>query len=262
MPHLDRPEPATFCWAELVTSDAAGAKQFYTRLFGWKHRDDPIGPDAFYTMLLQEGDAIGALYQRSPQEQEQGVPPHWGLYVGIENVDRAAERVWDLGGKVLGGPFDVMDAGRMTILQDPSGAILSLWQGRQHPGFQRHGEPGTLVWGELMTHDLEAAGRFYERLLGWDRHVEPMPGFEYTVFRLANRPVAGMMAIDPAWGEVPPNWMAYFQVADCDAAVARAREAGGKVHKETTPIPGTGRFAIIQDPQGAVFGILEPAPMG
>ncbi len=262
MPRFDRHSPGSFCWAELVTSDAAGAKRFYADLLGWQHHDDPIGPDRVYTMLLKEGDAVAALYQLNREQREQGVPSHWGQYVSVAHIERVTERVWELGGQVLAEPFDVARIGRMAVLRDPQGAYLSLWQPRQQIGARRLREPGAMCWNELMTTDTEKAGEFHSRLFDWERRLSPMGGTDYTVFEAGGRPVAGMMAIDPAWGEVPPHWLVYFQVADCARAVAAATAGGGSTLHEPTAVPGVGRFAILRDPQGAVLGILEGEAAG
>lgn len=241
--------PGTFCWAELHTSDAAGAKQFYTGLFGWQPRDVPIGNEMVYTMLEQDGATIGALFQ----EDQPGIPPHWNLYISVTSADESAAKAKDLGGTVI-GVFDVMTHGRMVALQDPTGAHVCLWQPGDHPGFGVVGEPGSFCWAELNTRDTDAAAKFYTALLGWT--VKPNP--EYSEFQNDGKSIAGMMTIKPEWGpDVPPHWLTYFYVARCDDAVRRATELGARVLVPATDIPGVGRFAVLQDPQHAVFGIVD-----
>jgi predicted enzyme related to lactoylglutathione lyase len=162
-----RHEPGSFCWVELATNDAAAAKSFYTSLFGWSVDEHPMGDGATYTMLQKNGKAAGALYPLGPQQK--GVPPHWNSYVCVESADDAAARAKDLGARVVMEPFDVMDYGRMAVVQDPTGAILSLWQPGAHVGARVINEPGSFCWNELYTRDPKKAADFYSALFGWKR---------------------------------------------------------------------------------------------
>jgi predicted enzyme related to lactoylglutathione lyase len=259
MPECEKHPAGTFCWAELCTTDSEAAKKFYCDMFGWDYHDDPVGPDAVYTMLQQQSKNVGALYQRNPQQAEQGVPPHWGSYVSVSAVDAAAGQARELGGHVIMEPFDVFDIGRMAVLADPTGAVFSLWQPRQHIGAQVKQEPGTLCWNELMTHDTDRAEAFYTALFDWKAQTDDVAGNPYTMFMLKDTPAGGMMSIQPEWGEVPPHWLVYFAVADCEERAEWASAHGAKLIVPPTAIPEVGRFAIVEDPQGAVFGIVELA---
>jgi len=249
-------DPGTFCWVELATSDGEAAKQFYLPLCGWTHHDDPIGPDAVYTMLLQDERNVGALYTLNEQMRQRGIPPHWGCYVSVADLGESAARVKALGGKLLLEPMDVMEVGRMATLQDPTGAVLNLWQPKQHIGAQVLNEPVSLCWNELMTSDTAAAETFYRGLFDWGAKTSDMPGMKYTEFTQGGRSVAGMMPIGPEMGPVPPNWMLYFAVAAVDAFATQAGKLGGKLVVPPQDIPKVGRFTVVQDPQGAVFGAI------
>jgi uncharacterized protein len=243
-------KPGEFCWAELHTSDDVAAKEFYTSLFGWSFEDRPIGEGAVYTMLKKNGKNVGALYK----DTMSGAPPHWGLYVCVSSADEAAAKAKSLGGNVLMEPFDVMTVGRMAVVQDKQGAVLMVWQPKQHQGFDVVDEPGAFCWAELNTSDVNGAGPFYTGLFGWGTKGGDTG---YTEFQVGERSVAGMMAITPDMGPVPPHWLAYYQVADCDQAIARAKELGATIHVPGMDIPGVGRFGVIQDPQGAVFAVVK-----
>ena len=219
--------------------------------------DRPLGDGAFYTMLFLRGRSVAALYQQDPQQQALSVPPSWLSYIAIASADRSAERTRSLGGTVLMEPFDVLDVGRMTIIQDPTGAVVALWEARTHRGADLVDEPSSLCWNELATTDTERAGAFYQGLLGWEADRRRYAGSDYTVFRQGERMSGGMMAIQPGWGPVPPHWLAYFAVEDCDATAARASQLGGAVHSPPMDIPEVGRFATIADPQGAMFAVIR-----
>jgi len=252
--------PGTFCWAELSTTDQKAAVAFYRGLFGWDVDEQPIGPDEVYTMFLQRGLEVGAGYTMRPEERQLGAPPHWNLYVSVTNADEASARAQDLGAAVLAPAFDVMDVGRMAVLQDPTGAVFQVWQPAKHIGARLLGEPGALAWSELTTTDPAEASRFYTNLFGWtakDSGADsPMP---YTEFYNNGVPGVGMMGMPPGMPPGTPSyWMPYFMVTDCHASTATARNLGAAVMLDSHDIPGTGRFSVCSDPQGAVFAIFQP----
>jgi predicted enzyme related to lactoylglutathione lyase len=117
---------------------------------------------------------------------------------------------------------------------------------------------GNPCWYELGTGDLEGAGDFYGKVFGWQVADSGMDGFDYRLAKSDGDMVAGMMSLADQEGSPPPNWLIYFAVDDCDRTAADIAQAGGKVYKEPADIPGTGRFAVAADPQGAVFGLLQP----
>ena len=249
--------PGTFCWVELGTTDSEGAKKFYTELFGWSFSDSPMGPDMVYTMLKQDGKDVGGLYQMDKQMTSQGIPPNWLSYVAVDSADETANKAKELGATILNGPFDVSTVGRMAVVKDPTDAVFALWQPGTHSGAGIVNVPNSFCWNELATKDTNKAGDFYTGLFGWGKNVQQMGPMTYTSFMNGERPAGGMYQPPPEMGEIPPHWLAYFAVADTDATVAKATELGGKVCAPPMDIPGTGRFAVISDPQGAAFGIIK-----
>jgi uncharacterized protein len=250
-------KPGTFCWVELGTSDSAAAKNFYTQLFDWDHEDKSMGPEGTYTILRLNGKDVGGLYELMPDMKAQGIPPHWLSYVSVENADETAEKAKAEGATVLNGPFDVSTLGRMAVVQDPTGAVFALWQPKEHGGAGIYNAPNSLCWNELGTNDTQKAGQFYSNLLGWTRQDFSGSPIEYTMFQNGDRSAGGMYRITPEMGPIPPHWLAYFAVDDCDAKVQKATELGANVMKPADDIPGIGRFAILTDPQGAAFAIIK-----
>jgi hypothetical protein len=245
--------PGTFCWPELATTDQKGASAFYRGLFGWDVKDQPIGPTETYTMFKMRDLEAAAAYTMRPEERKGGAPPHWNAYVSVVNADDTVKRAQAVGAKVLAPPFDVMDAGRMSVLQDPTGAVISIWQPNRHVGAKILREPGALGWTELLTNDPAAAEKFYTQLFGW----KAKKGGDYTEFSVGATPDAGMMKIDERWGNVPPHWSPYFQVNDCDGTATKAKELGGRVNVPPSDIENVGRFAMLADPQGAAFSVIK-----
>ena len=256
MPEVTKHAPGSFCWFELNTSDPEAAKKFYTNLFGWTAQDTPAGPDMVYTMLTINNLEVGAMCGLQPEQKARGVPPHWMSYINVDSADDAAAKAGSLGGTVM-GVFDVMDVGRMGIVRDPLGAMFCVWQAKAHIGARLVGETGTFGWDELWTTDRKKAAAFYTGLFGWGAKEGDMGGDIYTEWQNNGQSIGGMMEIRPEMGPIPPNWLPYVLVADCDAIAEKAGSTGATVVVPPTDIPHVGRFAVINDPQGAGFAIVQ-----
>jgi len=246
--------PGTFCWVDLGTTDTDAAKAFYTQLFGWEAVDVPAGEMGVYTMLQKEGEDVCALYAMNTP----GVPPYWLSYISVDQLDAVAEQVTTLGGKVMQPPFDVMESGRMALVQDLEGAVFALWEPKQHTGAKRANEPATWCWNELQAHQPEQAARFYESLFGWKTHGN-LAADNYLEFQIGDRSMAGALQLQSDWGNIPPNWAVYFAVTDCDATLEKAQSLGGTVTMPATTMEDVGRIAGLCDPQGAFFYIIQMA---
>jgi uncharacterized protein len=238
-----------FSWADLGTSDADAAKTFYTGLFGWEMEDMPIPNGGVYSMARLHGKYAAAIYAG-----EEDQPTAWTSYVTVDDVDATTNRAAELGAMTLVEPFDVLEAGRMAVLQDPTGAVFALWQPRDHIGASIVNGSGALSLNQLNTSDPERAQEFYAGLFGWG--AEPAPGGDrpYWGLYLGGRLNAGMMPLDPGTG-VPPHWLVYFGTDDIDAAAERIGGSGGTVMVPKMEVPG-GHILVAQDPQGAVFALV------
>jgi uncharacterized protein len=253
----DRYEPGTFCWVDLATTDPAGAKAFYGELFGWEAEDMPAGEAGTYTMMSLDGDEVCGLYEMEAERREAGIPPYWFSYVSVEDADATASKARELGGMVYGEAFDVLDSGRMAIIQDPTGAVLAAWEPRAHIGADRVNDPGCLTWNELQSRDLETAAAFYYGLFGWETEpIEEDGKLVYITIKNADFKNGGILPMTEQHGDAPPHWLAYFTVLSCDEVVIRVQELGGEVLVGQFNI-GAGRIAVVQDPQGAVFALFE-----
>jgi predicted enzyme related to lactoylglutathione lyase len=257
MPNIDRHAPGSFCWIELGTSDQAAAKSFYSSLFNWAVNDFPMGPGQFYSMFTIEGRNTGAAYTLDPKNMP-GIPPNWALYVCVESADAAAAKAGENGGKVLGGPFDVYEFGRMAVLQDPTGAIFNVWQPLSHHGTGIYGVPGTLCWADLSTPDADAAKLFYENVFGWKVTPGEKDTSGYLHIQNGDHYIGGIPPAQYRNPNAPPHWLIYFHVDDADAATAKAKELGARVYMEPMTMEGVGRWSVVADPQGAVFALFQP----
>jgi predicted enzyme related to lactoylglutathione lyase len=257
---VEKLTPGSFCWMELATSDQNAAKQFYSSLFGWTTNDFPMGPAGVYTIFQVKGQDCAAAYTLMKDQVQHGVPPHWGLYIAVANADESAKLAKELGANVLAGPFDVMDKGRMAVVQDPTGAHFCLWQEMTSKGIGIAGENNTFCWADLTTPDREAAKKFYGALFGW-KFVTGKGKDESTYWHIMNGE-HGIGGIPPSEDQHPgaiPSWMIYYLVSDCKASFEKATGLGARGYVPPMTIEGTGDMAILADPQGAVFAIFKPA---
>jgi uncharacterized protein len=248
MGERDRHENGSFSWTDLSTPDAEASKAFYGGLFDWEFEDNPIPEGGVYVMAKLGGRSAAAMFETSERH------PAWASYVTVNDADAITERARELGGNVISEPFDVMDVGRMAILQDPPGAVFCVWQPGTSIGAEVVNEPGALSLNQLNTTDPEASQRFYTDLFGW-RFVEMQGGpGPYTGIYRGERTNGGMMKMPPGQ-PAPPHWLVYFGVEDIDAAAEQITSSGGRVVVETMDVPG-GQILVAQDPQGATFALF------
>jgi predicted enzyme related to lactoylglutathione lyase len=150
--------------------------------------------------------------------------------------------------------MDVMDAGRVGFVADPGGAVLGLWQAKEHIGATLVNEPGTIVWNELITDDPSAAEPFYREVVGLTTTTMEMDDQRYTLWVAGDAQVGGLMT--PQMAGTPNHWHVYFQADDADGAINTAKEHGGRVVSGPFDTP-VGRIATLGDPQGGVFSVLQ-----
>jgi hypothetical protein len=257
MAHIDKHPAGSFCWIELATTDQKAAKSFYSSLFGWDPQDSPMGPDEFYTIFKLEGRDAAAGYTMRPDQRAQGVPPHWMPYIAVDNADQAVNQVKQLGGTVLAPAFDVMEFGRMAVIQDPTGAYFCVWQARKNTGLGIAHVAGTLCWADLSTPDAKRAADFYSGLFGWQIMAGENDKSGYLHIKNGEHFIGGIPPAAHRPPGVPPHWLAYFWVDDVDASAAKAKQMGANLYLAPMTVEGVGRMAVIADPQGAVFAIFK-----
>jgi predicted enzyme related to lactoylglutathione lyase len=259
MANIDKHAAGSFCWIELATTDQTAAKTFYGALFGWTPNDSPMGPGEFYTIFRLNGRDAAAGYTLRPDQRAQHVPPHWMIYITVENTDAAAAKAQQLGGTILAPAFDVMDAGRMAVIQDPTGAVFCPWQANKSNGIGIAHVAGTLCWADLSTPDPKRASDFYSGLLGWQLISDPKDPSGYLHIKNGEHFIGGIPPAATRQPGVPPHWLAYFSVDDVDASAAKAKQMGANLYLAPMTMEGVGRMAVIADPQGAVFAIFKSA---
>lgn len=247
--HLGR-----FAWYELITTDVAGAKAFYTEVVGWGARDASTSALA-YTLLTSEEEPVGGLMDLPQDARKMGATPRWMGYVDVGDADVTADRIRRLGGAVYVPPTD-SNIGRVSIVADPQTTTFGLIKGLK-PGKRRPadlGKPGRVGWHELLAADWEKAFAFYGELFGWQKAGADIdPTDVYQLFSAGGQTLGGMFTKRP---EDPiPFWLFYFNVADIDAAAGRVKSAGGQVFKGPLELPSGSWIARCRDPQGAAFAL-------
>lgn len=253
MPTRATPWPhGTPCWIDLAAPDVNTATEFYGAVIGWSFVDS--GEEfGHYHICRQDGHAAAAI---GPCQQE-GQPPAWTVYLASDDADATAKLVAENGGTVLAEPFDIPGNGRMCIALDATGGAFGVWQAAGQHGIEIYNEPGSLVWTDARLPDPEVGKSFYAAVFGFT--YQPVPGTpdDYSTFHVNGEIAGGMGGMMGAAEGTPGHWVAYFVVADVDAAVAAAESGGGGCVQpaEDTPF---GRMASLVDPFGAAFSVHGP----
>jgi len=247
--------PGTFSWTDLTTTDQEAAKVFYRDLFGWTADDQPVGDGFVYSMMKLGGETVAAISPQPQQQREAGVPPAWNSYVTVESADEALERAKHLGGTVHAPAFDVMDAGRMGVVQDPQGAFFEVWEPKDNPGASLVNGPGALSWNELVTTDMDASASFYAELFGWS--LTPVEGFGMPYMTIQNRDGRTNGGVRAASETEPCYWLVYFGTDDAQATLARVSELGGNAIMGPMEIGEGMTLGAASDPEGAVFALYQ-----
>ena len=252
-------KPGTPCWIDLGTPDQDAAGEFYGGLFGWDlHEDENAEQTGAYRTAQIDGRAVGGVMKL----MQEGQPPAWLTYIASDDADATVEKAREAGGAVIVEPMSVLDYGRMAVLADPTGAAFGIWQGGTNGGFGVVKETGAVNWNELNTRDPETAKSFYGSVFGWTFEDQEFEGTgTYTVISLDEEGFGGLIDItDRVPPEVPAHWLVYFTVEDTEATVAQAKGAGGEAVFGPTEIGKVGTLAVIKDPFGAIFAVIQPDP--
>jgi len=245
-----------FCWIDLMAHDMAAAEAFYGKVFGWEPdpQDTQGGPP--YTVFRLRGKEVAGMGQMMDEMKSQGVPPIWNSYINVDDVETATNKAAALGAQVQLPPMQVVEAGWMSMIQDPTGAMVALWKKNRHFGAELCNEPGSFSWNELATRDIEGARKFYGDLLGWQFEENKDSPSKYYIIKNDGRDNGGIIEMTEQWGEMPPHWAVYFTVANAADAVQQIESQGGSTLVPPFEIP-IGKIGVVSDPHGGVFSVFE-----
>jgi len=245
--------PGRFVWFEHLSSDIPKARAFYEKLFGWNTENMAMSSGDPYPVIHNGETGIGGYAQARA-----GAPSQWMSYLSVSDVDSTYKAALAAGAKSLTAPADYGSAGRSATIADPTGGVFSLWRGAQGDPAETETTPtGGWIWNELSTQDEKMALAFYEKVFGFSHDEMPMPDGTYYILKQGDKGRAGVFV---SKHPMPTMWTPYVSVADCDATVAKASQLGATVCMPSTDIPGVGRLAMFNDPQGASIAILKPDP--
>jgi len=243
-----------FVWHQLMSRDVPGAKDFYSRLVGWKTLPWPLDPA--YTVCHADAGPVAGIME-IPSDLPSEVPSHWLQYIGTRDVDSTAQAAVRAGGSIVKGPSDMQGAGRYAVLKDPQGAVFAIID-PENAKPEAAGTPplGAFSWHELATSDNEAAFAFYSGLFGWDaiQRMDMGPVGVYLIFG-ENGVQRGGIYIKPAENPGPPSWLPYVHVPNADEGYAVALSKGAKGTVPPMDVPNGGRIANVIDPAGASFAV-------
>ncbi|MBV7670294.1 VOC family protein [Streptomyces halstedii] len=256
------------CWVDVQLSDLEAGKRFYGGLFGWTFR-------AGDGMPFADAYSDGALVAALAAKRDGRMPTAWGVYFATEDILATVALIRKSGGQVITDPVRAGRAGVLAQAVDPGGAVFGLWQAGERAGFEKRNAPGAFCWTEVYTRQPERVDAFYEEVFGFrgtDLAAPGEPGGPEpeagTGLRTWSPPgtepgeetaVAGRAVLTDAYPEMMPSYfLSYFAVTDCDRAAGTAVHLGGRIWAPPFDVP-RGRIAVLQDDQGAVFAVLEPA---
>lgn len=235
-----------FVWRELMTSDIEGAKAFYGALFGWAWAEMPMdGAHTYWIGSLGEEGVCGVMgLMGSPT-------PFWASYLRVDDVDATTARVPELGGALCLPPRDIPGVGRFSMVTDPAGAPVMLFQGANPEPPVTPPGPSAFCWESCRSTDPERSRAFYEALVGWTS-TPMMPGMY-----LMSAPEGMVADLGATPAGVPSHWSTHVAVADLAATRAKVEALGGTILAAEVPVPGFGRMCTFQDPQGAYLSIFQ-----
>jgi len=248
---------AEFCWLDLASSDLSKSKEFYAYLFGWESFEMPVEDAGGYGMFTLNHKPVTGYYPLMKEQIEMNIPSHWMSYIKTDDIASTVNLIKENGGKIIVDVQNVPTQGSMALAHGPDGGLFGLWQPENHFGSAYKQEHGSMCWFEYGCRDREGAIKFFEAVFGWQSNTSPMGENLYTTFFIENNMIAGLYELPENMNDVPNHWLPYFEIADLDKALEIVSNNNGVVIMGKLFVEGVGDFAVIQDPIGAVSGLIQ-----
>jgi predicted enzyme related to lactoylglutathione lyase len=241
---------------ELVTPNLAAAEAFYAGLLGWTFVDSASG-GLHRSEASTDGRSVAALVERTIPAGAR-IQPAWLTFIAVRDVDAAQKTALRYGAHSLAAPHEVPGRGREAVLADPQGAVFALRTAVRADPAEELPDPGEWIWSSLFVTDVDADVAFYQSVFDYEV-FDVSADSTATHLILASedyaRASANKLPASPAHGH--PHWLNYVRVTDADQAVARVIALGGRVLVQPRVDRSGGKVAVVSDPQGAPFGLLE-----
>lgn len=241
----------TPCWFELSTTDPGAAATFYADVLGWHVETGGPETGGYVTCFLGDRSVAGIAGQPVVDGSST-----WMLYLRTSDLVATMAAVQVNGGSTVRGPEQVLSIGALAHALDPTGARIGFWQPSAFQGAGRVGEPGAYLWSELASSDLDASDRFYSAVAGLAATPESAHSADARQFAKGGHPLLGVVARDDS-DDSPDAWTLTFMVTDLEDTLVRAVAGGAFLEGGIVGLP-VGRHALVVDPMGARFGVLEP----
>jgi predicted enzyme related to lactoylglutathione lyase len=219
--------------------------------------DIPVGENMIYTMLNLNGKPVAALSNMQEEQKSMGMQSYWSSYIAVDDAESILKKATENGATVIVPVMQIMEEGKMGIIQDTDGAYLGIWEAQNMKGFAYKDEAGAVCWFEQGCHDRNKCITFYENVFGWKASTNKMGETVYTTYMLNDNMVGGLYELTPEMEGVPSHWLPYFGISDVDNALEKTSKLGGNILMQKLYVEGVGYFAVAQDPQGGVFGLLQ-----
>ena len=241
---------------ELVTPDLAAAKTFYGGLFGWTFRDlQAAGTE--YAQASLDGDPVAGLIYR-PLPAGGNRRPAWLSFFSVLDVDATTQIALQHGAKLLFGPRSIPNRGREAVLADPQGAVFAVLASSSGDPPDVLAEPGDWIWSSLITRDPDTDAAFYQALFDYEVFELPtQTGARHLTLASVNYARVGVNSLPTSRPNMYPHWLNFVRVDDAVSMTAKAVALGGRVLVEPRVERDGGKVALVADPQGAAFGLLE-----
>jgi uncharacterized protein len=244
--------PGKIIWADLVTPDLAAAEQFYGGLFGWTFRSIHAG-EADYAIAMLGGRPVGGLLQR-PVPSGEHRQSAWLTFIAVRDIEAARKLALAQGAKSLTPVKTYGGRGAQEVFTDPDGAVFAALASSSGDSGDYLAAPGEWIWSSLLTTDPAHSASFYKAVFGYEVFDLDGDG-QHFVLAADDYARAGIHPLQP--GHRHPHWLNFVRVADTAAATARAVALGGRVLVEPHSDRHGGQVAVLADPLGAPFGVME-----
>jgi predicted enzyme related to lactoylglutathione lyase len=243
-------------WVDLVTPDLASAKRFYSGLFRWTFRDIHVGKTDYAVAFLDGRPVGGLLHQRVPPGEQRR--PAWLAFIAVRDVDAAKRTALEHGAKVVKKPRSYLRRGRQAVFADPEGAVFGVLASSSGDPSDFLAAPGEWIWSSLHAQDPDKDAAFYQALFGYDVFDVPSDdGLDHVILSTDDYARASINALPSHSSRRHPHWLNFVRVVDAVDVAAKAVALGGRVLVEPHIDRHGGKVAVVADPTGATFGLME-----